>query len=210
MKNLFFALMLTCSLFSVGNAQTTGKFWLGGNVGFGSTIVEDAIRNTSYSILPEFGHILSEHWAIGVNVGYSYSETTNYIDIPTISNDFSYSYTRYNIVNSTNNFSIAPFVRYSFLKGSIGNLFVDGRVGYTYGRQIVEETDYTTGRETEAHTVEIGFCPGVAINLSNHVAITGKFGFFGYQHSKEDEQNVDYFGFSINMSRFQIGVNIVL
>jgi hypothetical protein len=68
MKKLFFVLTLTCGLFSVGNAQTTGKFWLGGNVGFGSTIVEDDIRNTSYSILPEFGRILSEHWAIGVNI----------------------------------------------------------------------------------------------------------------------------------------------
>jgi hypothetical protein len=210
MKNLFFTLTLMCGLSAVGNAQTTGKFWLGGNVGFGSTIIEDDIRNTSYSILPEFGHILSEHWAIGVNVGYSYSETTNYIDIPTIGNDFSYTYTRYNVVSSTNNFSIAPFVRYSFLKGSIGNLFVDGSIGYTYGKQTVEEAAYIIGKETEMHTVEIGFRPGVAINLSNHVAITGKFGFYGYQHSREEERNTDYFGFSINMRQFQLGVNIVL
>ncbi|MDR0575275.1 MAG: porin family protein [Tannerella sp.] len=210
MKKLFFTLTLMCVLFSTGNAQTTGKFWLGGNIGFSSTIVEDDVRNTSYSILPEFGYIFSERWALGVNVGYSYSKTTNYIDIPTLGSDFIYTYTRYNLVNSTDNFSIVPFVRYSFLKGSIGNLFVDGSIGYTYGKQIVEKTDYTIGKETETHTVETGFRPGVAINLSNHVAITGKFGFFGYQRSKEEEQNTDYFGFSINMRQFQVGVNIVL
>lgn len=208
MKKLFFTLALALSIMTI-NAQDVGHFWVGGNLGFVSSKTKDTDGSqTSYKVLPEFGYVLNENIGVGLQVGYTHTEGNQ--DIFS-----SATYVPYSI--DYNAYTIAPFVRYTFLKGSIGGLYVDGGVSYTSGK------DKTN--DLKSNILEIGFRPGIAISVSDNVSITGKFGFLGYQNRKDDEPEYVFdndlnpiaskysittnsFGLNLDMSQFLVGVNI--
>lgn len=183
MKKLFFTLAVMFGLTSVVNAQT-GKVWIGGSTGFNTSKVTDGERLTNFNITPEVGYMLSDNWGVGMKLGYAHKE--------------------YNVLDGkakSDGFTVSPFARYSFLRGNIGGLFVDGGAGYTYSK--VKSTD------TKVHELEVGFRPGVAINVSDNLTLTGKFGFLGYQYEKFGSQKTNTFGFDFDLSQIQLGLNFV-
>lgn len=184
MKRMIFTLAIIFGLVSVVNAQNPGQFWAGGSVGVKTSKVKDGDRLTNYNIIPEIGYTFSDNWGVGIKLGYAHDE--------------------YNFNNSkvkSNGFTVNPFARYSFLKGNIGNLFVDGGVGYTYSK--IKDVDIKT------HELEVGFRPGVAINVSDNIALTGKFGFIGYQYEKIGSKKTNSFEFDFDLSQILLGVNII-
>lgn len=186
MKKLLLSLAIVMGVAVSSNAQEVGKMWVGGSVGIGSTKVDGLERSTSYKIIPEFGYVVSENLGIGVSLGYAHNEGTALEGATK---------------TKTNEFTINPFVRYSFLKGDLGSLFVDGGVGYTYSK--VKDG-------AKANSFEVGFRPGVAVNVSNRITLTGKFGFLGYDYSKvKDGAKADKFEFNLDMDNILLGMNIV-
>lgn len=184
MKKVLLSLMVLLGLTSVVNAQNPGNFWVGGSVGLETSKVKDGARLTNYNIIPEIGYVLSDNWGVGIKLGYAHDE-----------------YTLNDAKMKSNGFTVNPFVRYSFLKGDIGGLFVDGGAGYTYSK--IKSSD------TKTHEFEVGFRPGVAINVSDKVALTGKFGFIGYQYEKMGSRKTNSFAFDFDLSQVLLGVNIV-
>jgi len=184
MKKLIFTLALVFGLTTVVNAQQPGQMWVGGSVAFKTSKIKDGDRLTNYNILPEFGYVLTDNLGLGVNLGYAHHE-----------------YSDDGKKMKVNGFTINPFARYSFLKGNIGGLFVDGGAGYTYGKNKT--------MNTKMHELEIGFRPGVAVNVSDKISLTGKFGFLGYQYEKIGDQKKNSFGFDFDLSQVQFGVNII-
>ncbi len=185
MKKLFFTLAIMFGLTTVVNAQSAGNIWVGGSVGLKTTKEKGGDRFTNYNITPEIGYAVSDNWGVGIKLGYKHDEYGSGL----------------NGKLKSDGFGINPFARYSFLKGNIGGLFVDGGVGYNYSK--VKSMDIKT------HELEIGFRPGVSINVSDKVALTGKFGFFGYQYEKVGDSKTNTFDFDFDLSQIQLGVNII-
>ncbi|WP_165040832.1 outer membrane beta-barrel protein [Dysgonomonas sp. ZJ709] len=198
MRKLFLVAILALVTFINASAQDVGQMWVGGSASLWSSKDKGTDESqTSYSILPEFGYVISKNIGIGIVVGYrheefaSYSYINNMEQIETV---------------ATESYVINPFVRYSFLKGDIGGLFVDGGILYAHSKQ--KEYDVTS------HQIEVGFRPGVAINVSSKVSLLGKFGFLGYQNDKskyglsdyKNERTTNGFGFKLNMNNVLLGM----
>ncbi|NDW11221.1 outer membrane beta-barrel protein [Dysgonomonas sp. 520] len=189
MKKLFLAIALVFGAVTA-NAQDVGQIWVGGNVGFSTTKIKGFDRMTDYTILPEFGYVLNENFGIGVNLGYSHQEA---LDVDGMGDIF---------VTNQKGFAIAPFVRYTFLKGDIGGLFLDGGVKYINSKE--------KGAGDRLHEFEVGITPGVAISISDKVSLIGKFGFLGYSQGKSgDHYKTETFELGLNMNQFSLGVNLI-
>jgi hypothetical protein len=189
MKKLFFTLVIVLGLATTVSAQEVGQIWVGGSVGFNSAKVGDADRVTAYRIIPEIGYVLSENLGVGVKLGYGHNLT-----VADLSDEDGYTLT------AKDAFTINPFLRYSFLKGEIGGLFIDGGVGYT---------QYKFEGDGKINQFEVGFRPGVAVKVSDKISLTGKFGFLGYQHAKMGETKADQFGLDLDLGQTELGVSIV-
>lgn len=184
MKKLIITFVVALAAVSV-SAQEAGKMWVGGSVGLSSSKPKGGESTTSYSIVPEFGYFIQENLAIAISAGYSKGSTT-VIDE----------------VFDGKTFSIKPFVRYSFLHGSVGNLFIDGGAEY-------KQTEID-GFSDKMKQINVGFNPGIAINVTDNLAVTGKFGFLGYENtSMGDDAKVNSFGLNLDMSQFLFGVSYV-
>ena len=78
-------------------------------------------------------------------------------------------------------FIFSPFARYTYYQNNLVNLFIDGNIGYCSNGD---------------NGIEIGFKPGIALNLNKHFSLQAKFGFLGYRDSYAG--TLDGFGLSFN------------
>ncbi|MCC8154102.1 MAG: porin family protein [Tannerellaceae bacterium] len=181
MKKLIICLSLLVGLTTGMKAQESGQVWLGGSVGASSSKVKDGIRLNQFNIIPEAGYMFTDSWGVGIKLGYLHNE-----------ND------RDGFREKKDGLVVNPFARYSFLKSDLGNLFIDGGVGYSYLKN--------QSSALKTHEIEVGFRPGVAINVSDKVTLTGKYGFLGYQYEKEDDRKTNTFGLDFDLSQIQLGM----
>ena len=237
MKRITALVVAVCSLLLAANAQTDnehGKFWLGGSVGFNVTkessnySSDEKTTAATYKLLPEFGYNFSKYWALGVSVGYSHEEECTYMSMVSISSAPSSGFNTPNVLSKTpwyketiTGINVDIFTRFSFLQGSLGKLFLDGGIRYMWGKSKVESLlggyfsyllgdGYSHDDSVTIQSYAIGIRPGVWVNVTRHIALTGKFGFLGYQYRSEPEGEGSTYGLDLDMSQFQIGVNIVL
>lgn len=180
MKKLFFTLAIALGALSV-SAQEVGSMWVGGSVGFSYSKTKGLDSNTSYKILPEFGYVVQDNLALGISLGYADLEGHQ------LNGD------KVNLES----YIVNPFVRYSFLKGPMGALFVDAGVGYAH----------TKAASLKGDNFEVGFRPGVALQLSEKISLTGKFGMLGYQYEKLGSSKTNTFGFDFDLSNILIGAS---
>jgi len=200
MKKLVLTLAIALGTLFSANAQEAGKMWVGGSVGLSSTSVkwgdfdEDYFN---YKIMPEFGYVVNDKIGVGIVIGYQQTE----IDVAgLLSNIEGYEAAK------MQGFVVNPFVRYSVIKGSIGGIFIDGGVGFSQLKN--KDTDF------KATAFEVGFRPGVALNVSDRISLTAKFGFLGYENTKlspkvGDDLKINNFGFDFDLSNCLFGVNFV-
>jgi hypothetical protein len=126
-------------------AQTDkGGVLLGGTAGF-QVQFTDPESTTNVELSPQLGFFIDNNLAIGgaLNLNFAKSGETN-----------------------ASTFGIAPFGRYYF-EGEKSRLFVQAQVGY-----LSTKFDLFGDAETISGT-QIGFGPGIAIFLNDHVAIEG-------------------------------------
>lgn len=186
MKKLLLAFALVVGAATV-SAQEIGSVWVGGSLGVSTSKVKDHDRQTSFNIIPEVGYVLSENLGMGIKLGYGQRYD---VDINGATFDG----------EKAKQVTVNPFVRYSFLKGSIGCLLVDTGFGYTHSD--------IKGEDKKMNSFEVGFRPGVAINVTEKIAILGHFGFLGYTHDKMGDYKKDSFGLNLDMTSFAVGANI--
>lgn len=189
MKKLFFTLALVLGFSAAASAQGVGQVWVGGNFGFKVTDVKGGDSNTDFKILPEIGYIINDNFGVGIRGGYEHYDA------------YSISYGTQTAEFEADGFSVEPFVRYTFLKGDIGGLFLDGGVGY--GQLSLKNVD------DKIKALEAGISPGVAISISDKVALTAKYGFLGYKETKIGDGKVSEFGLDFDMTQFTFGINFV-
>ena len=208
MKKSLLAFCLIIAAVSV-KAQDVGQIWIGGNIGYSSHKMDKLDRLNSFTVLPEIGYVINENLGVGINVGYKHQETYQFVNEEA---NF--------IKNKVNSFRVAPFLRYTFLKGNIGGLFVDGGFAYEEGKD-KSYIDYKT------NLIEAGIRPGIAISVSDKVSLIGKFGFLGYKKSEtsyktkyitdpsygeteiKQKQKTDDIVLDLKLEDFTFGINIV-
>lgn len=93
-----------------------------------------------------------------------------------------------------NTFELAPYARYTFCNTKLVDLFLEGTVGYKH-------------YEHDVDGYEFGIKPGIKVNLSDNVAFVTKVGFLGYQQKGTDNFKVKKFGFDLDGTNIQFGVN---
>ena len=172
MKKFFVLFLVAMATLTVAKAQV----YVGGTVGFASSKADsDASTETSFKIMPEVGYNLSDKWAIGTTLGYA---------------DGSINLAGLNF-GDAKLFTIAPYVRYTFFKSNLVNLFLDGGVGYSNLKV----------NDVKSDVLEIAIKPGLAVNLSENVSLVAKYGFLGYEKF-EDASN---FGLNLNGNALSFG-----
>lgn len=201
MKRIIFNLIFLFVLATAINAQhEAGKMWITGNVGFSKSTIEQILypsheaieingKMTTYQFIPEFGMQLSDKIGVGIQLGYSYQKTT---------------FTEVDYKVKSSYATIQPFVRYSFLKGTLGGFFLDGSIGGRYGKA---HLSYNNEEETYKG-FSVGIQPGVYINISKNISVIGKFSFLGYQYDKTGDTKSNNFGLDLNMDQLQMGVMV--
>ena len=143
--------------------SASAQVFVGGSLGIGVSKAKGGESKTTYVILPEVGYNFNDDWAVGTMLGWGKGNPVSLSDATT---------------ESVRYFSVAPYVRYTFLHSKYVNLFVDGGFDYTH---------YNGG----TNIWEIGAKPGVAINLNNHFSFLAKIGFVGWINQKNSDANLD-------------------
>ena len=130
-------------------------------------------NTTSFKVAPEIGYNFNETWALGAELDYSHD---------------------YNGSLSTNAFSVAPYIRWSYYQNDAVRLFLDGAAAIGF----VKVKDGDTSKAGQ-----IGFRPGIAVKLNDHFSFIAKYGFLGYRRNVNTPG--DSFGLKLTSEDLSIG-----
>ena len=100
----------------------------------------------------------------------------------------------YNGSLSTNAFSVAPYIRWSYYQNDAVRLFLDGAAAIGF----VKVKDGDTSKAGQ-----IGFRPGIAVKLNDHFSFIAKYGFLGYRRNVNTPG--DSFGLKLASEDLSIG-----
>ncbi|MFC3196285.1 porin family protein [Parapedobacter deserti] len=192
MKKLFLTLSAAVAVTFAANAQTEkGKTILGGNVSYDYTKVKDADGEAhALGILPSVGFFVSDNFAIGTGIGYSYQENTG---------SFAFDGNKLGV------FSVAPFAR--LYKGD-GDFKFFGQLSVPMGWGTAKDGDTKIGN-TEQYGAELA--PGFAYFPTSKIGIELSVRGLYYQNTTlkpEEGGNVttNSFGLNANSLAPRIGV----
>ncbi len=186
MKKTSVLSILILSIFTV-KAQTEKNSWLaGGNIGFTSStqkfsgVSDYSFKTSEFQINPGFGYFVINNLAVGVNVSFVSTHTSE-TNMPGTES------------NTSTTFATGPFLRYYFNVAEKTKIFIHG--GANWG-------SYKPGSEDPSLSISMyEVKAGPAIFLNPHVALEFTV---GYQTSsyKSDEKSTTN-GFDIGVG-FQI------
>ncbi|MDR2066154.1 MAG: outer membrane beta-barrel protein [Prevotellaceae bacterium] len=176
MKKIILSAILTMAILFSANAQDY-KWFIGGKAGFASG-KQGNVKTTYFTFAPEVGYRFSDKFALA-------------------------SYFEYRSLTENNNGSkaklkgtvIGPYLRYTFLKSGIVNVFIDGCA--TFGL-------------SDLKGFEAGLRPGVAIDLTKRLSVVANIGFMGYNDGKGVGRNRYGKGFNIDLSGYQSSIGFYL
>jgi hypothetical protein len=189
------------------NAQTKGKFWVGGNISFESTELSSVASSNSLTILPEFGYNFSDRWAAGILFGMSQSKIEGTIGD-----------------NRLQGFSVTPFARYTFFNWKALSLFADGGLRYESvtgdaGFEYESPDGTYTSTANEVRHANLFVNPGFSVRLAKHFALVGSMNIFSAGYT-ETSLSSSYTGSAdtnswaaslnspFNLDNFSLGFNV--
>lgn len=191
MKKLFLTLTAVSALALASHAQTEqGKFLVGGQVGFSTSKYEDIDgKYNAFSINPTAGYFVSDNWAVGTGIGYSWSNRDNGT----------------NLEYKTNWFNVSPFVRNYIGEGDF-KFFSQLSVPMSWGKQTTESTSGTEERKFERYGVELapGFAYFPVSNVGIELRVRGLY--FESQKDKTNDVTNNTFGLDVNSLAPTLGV----
>jgi len=173
MKKVLFAIaaMATCM-------TASAQLWVSGGLNFGSQSywnVDDS--QTSWGISPAIGYALDDALEVGLEFGISGTSQKD---------------------DSSLNFSIAPFARYTFLSEGDFSMFIQGKVGYNYGNVKTSVSTTTSGVTTTTTTerktwgFDIDIEPGIKYAFTDNFAMAATLGGLYFKHN--DPEKASAFG----------------
>ena len=186
MKKLFLTLSAAVALTFAANAQTEkGKIVVGGNVSYDYSKVKDAdTEGHSLNVLPSIGFFVSDNFAVGTGIGYSYAENTGF------SSAFD--------ANKLSAFSVAPFAR--LYKGD-GDFKFFGQLSVPMAWGTAKNGDEKLGN-TESYGVAVS--PGFAYFPTNKIGIEFSVRGLYYENTSlkpEDGEKASTNSFGLNANK---------
>ena len=142
MKKVFLTLALMLTTM-VASAQ----WYVGGGIGFGKSEIAE-VETTQFAFTPEAGYTIDENWTVGAALGVDWTKDT---------------YTQ---------FSVNPYVRYTFFKVGNFSFFADGVVELGSVKPDEGDSSFTWG---------IGVKPGIGYSFTEHFSIAGHLGWLGHR-----------------------------
>ena len=160
MKKVIFATLLLAALAVTSQAQEK-KWWVGGTVGYSSTKlpgIHDA--SETFTFLPELGYNLSDRWAVGIQFGLNQAD---------LNTDNSSTWFQ--------QFSVAPFARYTFWSYKSFSLFADGGINFS---DLTGDVDLVANKAGDTHLTTFGVFinPGFAVRLTDRFSLIGRTDLF--------------------------------
>lgn len=183
---------------AVAAVSVNAQVYVGGTLNFKSADTDNNNSTTTFVINPEIGYVLNDNWSLGISLAYGSTDlTTAYAGtigefLPvTTSNKLNDTYTMV---------AVNPYVRYTFLKAGMVNLFMDG--GFSFAN--------LNDGNNKVNSFNIGIQPGVAVNLNEKISFVAKLGQIGYTTAKGDWDNAkaqNSFDFNVSsLANLQFGM----
>ena len=144
MKKLVLVLALAFAGILTANAQV----WVGG--GLGASIQKNS---TSFSIAPEVGYVINNHWQVALGAGYGFNQTKVLEQAVT-----------------TNTLALQPYVRY-----------VGGTIGQKFSLFVDLCGDF--GLLDDARDYAVTLQPGIAWQATEKFTAAFRFAKVGYDHN---------------------------
>lgn len=191
MKKLLLTLTAVSAIAFASHAQTEqGRTIVGGQLGLNTSSVKDSDdKSTNFSIAPEVGYFVSDNFALGLGVGYSWAKQESTDSEHTLGA-----------------FTVAPFGRY--YKGE-GNVKFFGQLSVPMAWGTLKSDGDKTGT-TANYGVELA--PGIAYFPTNKLAIEFKVrGLYYNNGSVKDEIDggkVTTNSFGLNADSFAPSVGV--
>jgi outer membrane protein W len=191
MKKVFLSIALITA-FGVANAQegfSKGNTFLTGSLGISSENDKDAdAKSNSTTFAVGVGHFLSDHIAVGINVGFGSAKTTE-SSLTT---------------EETSAMTAGAFGRYYFSPKSKFSMF--GHLGVNYA----SITDKTTNPDLKVTGMDIFAAPGFNYFVSKNLSLEAVIGRIGYSSVKADltgAKGTTGFDFGIDLTNVTFGMN---
>lgn len=191
-------LLFSAALLFIGSTFAQDKrMWLSGNVGFGSGKSGNT-DNFNWSVSPEFGFMLNEAMAIGINVGVNGRSADN---------------TNTKIKNTWTDMRFTPFFRYYLGDNDKFKFFGQANVYFAFGNQKNEDNSGATGvtTETKYDGFGINVRPGIQYWFTDSWSMLATFGELGYSGQTNNkglnsESKDSNFGLNVNLSTITYGL----
>ncbi len=185
--------MLNAQLFTGGNIGFSTE---GGTEDYGSG-TQDKTSYLDLNFGPMAGYFLSEDLAAGARILVSIDKTTT----PPFSPGGDET------VDSETTFGIMPFIRYYAVHMNKFSVFGQAQGGISVGKEKIK-TGSTETDGPKTTTFGFGVIPGVALDVSDHVALEAHINLFSFAFSVETEKLETEFVTSKETTReFRVGVN---
>jgi hypothetical protein len=172
-----------------------------------------------FQIVPSFGYFIKDNFAIGVNLNFGFSNSTE-------KNANSYN-TLTETTAKANSISYGGggFARYYKKIADKFFFYANGEVAYTYK---VQKSDYSTSnpnyvypptspahQEVQYNTISVEINPGLVYFATPKLGIQTSFGDIFYNNSTsknisllhDNHNNSHNYGISLNMRTFYLGIN---
>lgn len=191
--------------------QAKGDIYLGGSLNFGTGSSSSKVGSTkvegpktfSFGIQPKVGYFISDKFAVGVDLGFSTSSSK--IDNSGTTTTFS------NMA-----FGGGLFARYYMMPVEKFGFFFEANAGAMAGSSKNKVGSVKTDGPNSL-AINAGITPGIAVYVSNRVALEANYGFLGYssytETDKSGAQDVKdtqgNFGLNINPGTFKFGVSVL-
>ena len=172
-----------------------GDFFISGNVEFLTAEESNNDLNTSsFTILPSIGYLVSNHFALGIQLGYNNT-----------SNDVATNLGTVDI--SSNTFIAGAFARYYFNPTRKFSFTITGAVRYSNTNS--EQIDFLNANTTQDLNINsfgISIAPGIQYFLSRAFAITSSVGLISYGNQSGD---IDSSSFIVRLNPSNINFGLL-
>ncbi|MNK03562.1 hypothetical protein D3C87_214110 [compost metagenome] len=167
MKKLLLSLVAVSAFAFSTQAQTEkGKIMVGGSVGFSSEKVDGANKSDfSFNVVPSAGYFISDNFAIGTGVGYTYNKEVSDLKL-------------------NEAFKVAPFGRYYVGLSDQFKFFGQLSVPMSFGTEKALDADGNTGAKKGTTTdIGVNIAPGFAFFPTKRIGIEFSVNGLGYNNN---------------------------
>lgn len=190
--------------FSFSNAQK-GSILVSGSVNYSNSknsnnLNDSNSKNYAFGFSPKIGYQFADNWTVGMKSQIIMSKNDVFEES---TNETSYS--------KSNNYYIAPFVRYTKKMSDLFSVFGDLDAGFNFGEYTYSQSNNSITSFGKQNGFEANFTPAIYLNLKNNFGLNFGIGgvsftsITGEYNGSEFESKSNSFNLNFGQS-FSVGI----